>query len=443
MKAQCLLAASILAAMHPASGALRFFPLGDLPGGNYQSTAAGVSADGKVVVGSSESSVGNEAFRWSMATGMKTLSGLPQNSYAASATAISDNGNVIAGILAAASGSEAFRWTATGVLIVPKLPGGTTAPYVTGMSANGTVLVGQASSSNGAQPFRWTAAAGTQGLGDLKTGSSSEGTAWSVSADGSVIVGYVRSDAAGDGWEAFTWTSPSGLKGLGDLSGGAFQSAAFGISPDATVMVGSGIGSSGTEAVRWPAGALIQSIANGASSTAEDASIRGEIIVGGGYPAADPEALIWDADGMQTIKQWALARGLNLGSWALTYASEVSPNGRHIVGTGKNPSGQTEGWLLSVLPDPPTIALTGKPKVRAKSNGKFKVRGTADDDAAVTRVEYQIGGKGRWLKARGTNKWRISAKVKDPGRPTKISIRSIDEDGQTSNTTKTKILSAT
>jgi len=38
--------------------------LGDLPGGNFNSTAEDVSADGSVVVGSSEISSGNtEAFR--------------------------------------------------------------------------------------------------------------------------------------------------------------------------------------------------------------------------------------------------------------------------------------------------------------------------------------------------------------------------------------------
>jgi uncharacterized membrane protein len=37
--------------------------LGDLPGGTYSSGAQGISDDGLVVVGQSESALGTEAFR--------------------------------------------------------------------------------------------------------------------------------------------------------------------------------------------------------------------------------------------------------------------------------------------------------------------------------------------------------------------------------------------
>ena len=44
--------------------AASFTPLGDLDGGNFSSRAEGVSYYGDVVVGTSESNSGTEAFRW-------------------------------------------------------------------------------------------------------------------------------------------------------------------------------------------------------------------------------------------------------------------------------------------------------------------------------------------------------------------------------------------
>ena len=57
------------------------------------------------------------------------------------------------------------------------------------------------------------------GLGDL-TGGSFQSRAYGVSSDGSVVVGGSSSTS---GTEAFRWTS-SGMVGLGDLPGGFFWS---------------------------------------------------------------------------------------------------------------------------------------------------------------------------------------------------------------------------
>src|SRR5215510_14161600 len=54
-----------------------FIPLGSLPGGIFHSDARGVSADGMVVVGGSNSASGFEAFRWTAAGGMVGLGVLP------------------------------------------------------------------------------------------------------------------------------------------------------------------------------------------------------------------------------------------------------------------------------------------------------------------------------------------------------------------------------
>ena len=66
-------------AQQPSAGHQKssvFCGLGDLPGGTFESHAWGVSANGKVVVGSSCSQNGQEeAFRWTLEGGMEGLGG--------------------------------------------------------------------------------------------------------------------------------------------------------------------------------------------------------------------------------------------------------------------------------------------------------------------------------------------------------------------------------
>src|SRR5690606_20421754 len=71
------------------------------------STAQAVSADGKVVVGTSH----HMAYRWTKSGGMVPLETLAGHTM--SATALSADGSVIAGVATApgASGTQAVRWT--------------------------------------------------------------------------------------------------------------------------------------------------------------------------------------------------------------------------------------------------------------------------------------------------------------------------------------------
>src|SRR5262245_54783752 len=71
----------------PPALAAKFFGLGDVSGGNFHSDAYGVSANGSVVVGRGDTPVNFEgdAFRWTSGTGMVALGDLPggdPNSYA-------------------------------------------------------------------------------------------------------------------------------------------------------------------------------------------------------------------------------------------------------------------------------------------------------------------------------------------------------------------------
>lgn len=236
--------------------------LGKLPGGTpsdgaqFGSRATGVSADGSIVVGSSDSGdpfgFGVEAFRWTSGTGMTGLGSLPAVGTASSASGISADGSTVVGS-GAASGhpsSVAIRWTAGGLERITFVP---QASEATAVSTDGSVVVGWAALGGFQQAFYWTSASGTVGIGDLPGGSSGS-FALATSADGSVIVG--RSFSA-TGQEAFVWTAGTGMQELDQaladlglaLPAGWTLTSATGISADGQTIVGFGTNPSGkTEA---------------------------------------------------------------------------------------------------------------------------------------------------------------------------------------------------
>lgn len=107
--------------------------------------------------------------------------------------------------------------------------------------------------------------------------------------------------------EAFRWTSSGGMVGLGDLPGGSFNSLAFGVSADGSVVVGRSLTASGFE------------------------------------------AFIWDeTNGMQRLADVLTDAGLDLTGWTLEQATGVSADGKTLVGVGTNPSGDDEAWVASL-----------------------------------------------------------------------------------------------
>ncbi|MGK7877028.1 MAG: hypothetical protein AB4426_28175 [Xenococcaceae cyanobacterium] len=107
-------------------------------------------------------------------------------------------------------GKEAFRWTQTGGM---ESLGGSFPREATGVSANGSTVVGWIKSRSGTEPFRWTQTGGMERLGELlvesvetkKIGSLAD---VSVSADGSIVVGSIPQTGA------FIWDSTNGMRSL-------------------------------------------------------------------------------------------------------------------------------------------------------------------------------------------------------------------------------------
>jgi probable HAF family extracellular repeat protein len=341
--------------------AVTFTPLDDLPGGSFISGAAGLSADGLVVLGDSSSASGFEAFRWTRSSGIVGMGDLPGGTFASESADASADGSVVVGYGRSASGDRAFRWTSGGGMVdLGELPGGESVSYAFGVSDNGSVVVGQSNSASGLEAFRWTSGGGMVGLGDLAGGVFAS-TAEAVSGDGSVVVGVADLiDDLTSTAQAFRWTSAEGMVGLGDLPGGAFASAANGVSADGSVIVGNGRSALGIEAFRWTAAGGMVGLGDLPGGSVEagafDVSADGSTIVGYGTSALGREAFLWTSGGgMKNLRQLLIAGGATgLSGWTLTQARAISADGRVIAGFGRNPAGNSEAWI-AVIPEPSSL----------------------------------------------------------------------------------------
>ena len=83
-------------AVSTASGAVTLTPLGDLPGGQFDSRATAVSADGSIVFGTTNTASGTQTFRWSVGTGMVSLGTLPGTTFS-EPRSVSGDGSVLVG----------------------------------------------------------------------------------------------------------------------------------------------------------------------------------------------------------------------------------------------------------------------------------------------------------------------------------------------------------
>jgi probable HAF family extracellular repeat protein len=359
--ALCIFASGAAANAAPPT----FQGLGDLPGGLFLSRAISISGDGSTVVGSSESNIASQAFRWTSSGGMTNLGALPgaDASYS-QATSASFDGTVVVGNSDSGNSgnsTEAFRWTtSTGMTGLGDLPGGLFSSKSFDVSADGSVVVGVGTATLD-QAFRWTQSLGMQGLGDLPGGDNFS-VGRGVSGNGNIVVGLSSSAASKasslTGVEAFRWTAGTGMQALGDLPGGLYYSVAVGISADGNVIVGRSDTTVGFEAFRWTQAGGLQGLGDlpGALffSAAQDASGNGSVIVGQSESASGQDAFIWNqAQGMRSIyNMLTIDYGLNLTGWTLTDATAISDDGLVIIGDGINPSGNLEAWLVDLRPIP-------------------------------------------------------------------------------------------
>ncbi len=328
--------------------------LGDLPGGRHTSETGrplnmnGISADGSVLVGRSEGSNGFEPFRWTSSTGIVGL-GLPTGTVGAGASGVSVDGEIVVGNATVELednefGEVPFRWTKElGTVILGSLPS-KRGDYrsATGMSSDGATVVGVdcANDVRGTylcDGFRWTATNGVKHLNNLLEGSSQ----YSVSADGSVVVGLAATG------EAVRWTEATGWVGLGfgDYSD-------LRISADGRALAASS-GIRGTKNY-WSeeTGAIELGTLSGADNIfVNGMSDDGSVVVGYVHNATKPDqAFYWTKEtGMVALRDLLISQGITeLDDWQLNAAWGVSANGRTIAGNdGASPS-PFKPWVVTL-----------------------------------------------------------------------------------------------
>jgi uncharacterized membrane protein len=359
------------------AGATAFFTgLGFAPGAT-SSNAWAVSADGTTVVGAS----GSEAFRWTGADGLVALE-RPAGVTSASAEDVSDDGAVIVGGMSGSTGGS-FRWTAPGGM--ERIDGG----RALGVSRDGAVVVGRGPSGvpeAGFEAYRWSADEGSVRLGFPPSGIlyPDEGPFYSratdVSADGSVVVGYSE-QIANEFWSGFRWTAAGS-----ERFGGAIDHA---VSSDGSTVVGQRFNSDNDFDGWWPREAVLQSQGGfpvplgflqpvpdppeetdrrwSSALAISDTGLVVGLSCGTSSGSVGPPlsgragcgAFVWDLEaGMRAVQEVLEEElGLELGGWTLTSATDVTPDGLTIVGTGIDPEGRMQGWVAFV-PEPGAGALT-------------------------------------------------------------------------------------
>lgn len=227
--------------------------LGDLPGGPIRSWGRGVSYDGMVVVGEGRDGADSlevQAYHWTPGNGMVGIGFLPGGTYS-TAEGLSADGSVVVGTSQSTERSrEAFRWTESGGMQGLGGPSPATNSFAFNISADGGTVVGNGVVGTRPEAAYWTEAGGWTSIGKLPGGLDGIGAfATNTSMDGSVIVGNSSSTLVPYSYEPFLWSASEGMQGLGLLQPDHDMATTTGVSGDGEIVVGV----SGTfSGARWP-----------------------------------------------------------------------------------------------------------------------------------------------------------------------------------------------
>jgi uncharacterized membrane protein len=282
--------------------------IGGVSAGGNAGGQAKFSADGTKLSGSAMGSTASEMATYDMGTGTWTTHG--------------DIGGV-------SDGNASSGWAISG-------DGGT----VVGL---GWVNAGSA------HAVAYNSMEGIMDLGTINAGASTRANA--ASSDGSVVVGW--QDFNGP-WKSAVWhKDPNGgylpnTYILIDPNGSATDDynqagECSAISADGTIIGGYGDYANGDQPWTWSAaGGFVNlgSMTGMGRGYVSAMSADGSVVVGwfDGQFFGDPrKAFIWTAaDGLQDLNTYATAElGVTLGAKQLYTASDISPDGRYITGTGR------------------------------------------------------------------------------------------------------------
>jgi len=332
-----------------------FTGIGDLPGGEFLSEARDVDAAGERVVGIAAGVAGRQAVVWTRAAGLLSL-----DDGESAAHGISDSGCVIVGAARTERAPQegertlAARWVGSEpVEFAPQPLSVYRLTEAVAVSGDGGTIIGRAYQDAFPSGFVWR--------GDEFSNRPPDNVEnLAANADGSVVVGRRTPSRSGGPSHAlrnaevlpypFAPSCPS-FECTPCLTPGQCTAAAYGVSADGNFVVGTAVNreENGPDvAVQWlvDGGEISTTILSTSSAIARAVSADGRVVVGSAAPAGESVATRWVDGDAESIAAALEAAGFSAEGWQLTAATSVSDDGQHIVGTGINPSGDPEGWLV-------------------------------------------------------------------------------------------------
>lgn len=347
----CCLTGLVVCFSLTARGATTVMNLGPLfsTQDNGFAIAQAVSDDGRVVVGVAtkerDSNQANQqdlyyAFVWTPSQGMRNLGYFSGGGSLASAQGVSANGRVVVGSSDGIDNAgkyfkaHALHWSQqTGLSDLGTLPDGSNSLAMS-LSADGSVIVGH--SSNAQQKDRATLWRLGERPVDLGTLGGDESIANHVSRDGLTVVGHAQ--IANGHVHAFIWNATDGMRDLGQLAELEYSSAtAVSGNGQVVVGIGSNINTSispsqpVTKAFIWhKRSGKMEEIANpfhGESIAPTGISADGLTVIG----------VLNDANDVMQAFRWRRETGVLIDTptrpeLRMDYARGISANGRYVVG---------------------------------------------------------------------------------------------------------------
>lgn len=338
--------------------------------------ALDISDDGRVVVGQSLSAGQEGVFRWTPDTGLQNiggkLSGLP---------GVSADGSIIAATVhdqydQAAFWTESEGWRKLDSFeLIPPYAGWAT--FSNGLSPSGKRMVGGTEPPPGmlrAFSFNpdtdtYQADFGFQELPKLLKGSTPEATA--ISDDGSVQVG--KGNDQGGSYRALRWMNGT-VHALRDGKGAPLGGEVVRCNTDCSVIVGGGGGSSAAKPIlAWrlmpkserpacylnplhgPAPFALRYYAHATSES-------GNIVAGTNYYVTEDNrsiarGFLWigDANGgmMHDLETYLAGMGqTHFKGWSWVVTTNMSSDGRHLVGWGYDSTDRMRAWKIDFDREP-------------------------------------------------------------------------------------------
>lgn len=349
-------------ALAQSAGITAAADIAGLPTPNLGTSFADISGNGTTVAGAVRiDATTYQAYRITTA-GYEALPGLPGHTYVL-AKGVSDDGSIIVGVSQSSTSSRgtAMHWQGVTATELGHLATTSSSQnsIAYGVSGDGRVVVGASvPNSFGLHAVRWVDKGAPQ---DLHGGGFASSEAHRASRDGSVIVGYGATSTRTN--EAFVWTQAGGMVALGVTASHTSDPGAFSIgsdvSADGTVVVGYSQATSGNaEAFRWTSGGGMVALGllpGGNSSAALGVNADGSVIVGSARRPStvvpsiqDTVAFRWTSSGgLQTVEDWLAANGVAVGSNTFTDAVAVSDDGNVLIGRGQI-NGVTQQYIARI-----------------------------------------------------------------------------------------------